>query len=52
MVEDFERRVVLAELEKHDYNQTETAKSLRMALSTLNQKIQRLGIDVKRLRFR
>ena len=52
MVEDFERRVVLAELEKHGYNQTETAKSLRVALSTLNQKIQRLGIDVKRLRIR
>jgi DNA-binding NtrC family response regulator len=51
MVEDFERRVVLAELEKHGYNQTETAKALRVALSTLNQKIQRLGINVKRLRI-
>ena len=50
MVGEFERRVVLAELEKHGFNQTETAKALRMALSTLNQKIQRLGIDVKRLR--
>ena len=52
MVEDFERGVVLAALEKHGYNQTETAKSLRVALSTLNQKIQRLGIDVKSLRVR
>lgn len=52
IVEAFERGVVLAELEKHGYNQTETAKSLRVALSTLNQKIQRLGIDVKRLRVR
>ncbi len=50
MVEDFERSVLLAELEKHGYNQTETAKSLRVALSTLNQKIQRLNIDVKRRR--
>ena len=50
MVEGFERRVVLEELEKHHFNQTETAKSLRVALSTLNQKIQRLGIDVKRRR--
>ena len=49
-VESFERGVVLDELEKHDFNQTETAKALRMALSTLNQKIQRLGIDVKRQR--
>ena len=50
MMEDFERRVLLAELDKHGYNQTETAKALRVALSTLNQKIQRLGIDVKRRR--
>ena len=50
MVEEFERGVLLAELEKHGYNQTETAKALRVALSTLNQKIQRLQIDVKRLR--
>lgn len=50
VMEDFERRVLLAELDKHGYNQTETAKALRVALSTLNQKIQRLGIDVKRRR--
>ena len=50
MVEGFERRVVLDELEKHRFNQTEAAKSLRVALSTLNQKIQRWGIDVKRRR--
>lgn len=47
MVEDFERRVLLGELKKHAYNQTETAKALRVALSTLNQKIQRLGIKTK-----
>ena len=52
MVEDYERSVLLAELEKHGFNQTETAKSLRVALSTLNQKIQRLGIDAKRRRTR
>lgn len=50
IVEDFERKVVLGELERHGYNQTETAKALQVALSTLNQKIQRLGIDVRRLR--
>lgn len=48
MVEDFERGVILQELEKAGWNQTETAKRLRVALSTLNQKIQRLGIDVKK----
>ncbi len=50
IVEEFERGVLLAELEKHGYNQTETAKALRVALSTLNQKIQRLNIEVKRRR--
>lgn len=50
MVEDFERRVLVGELKKHAYNQTETAKALRVALSTLNQKIQRLGIQTKHRR--
>ena len=50
MVEAFERRTITGELERHGYNQTETAKSLRVALSTLNQKIQRLGIDARRRR--
>ncbi len=50
IVEEFERRVILEELEKAGWSQTEAAKRLRMALSTLNQKIQRLDIDVKRRR--
>ena len=50
IVEEFERRVILEELEKARWSQTEAAKRLRMALSTLNQKIQRLDIDVKRRR--
>ena len=50
VVEEFERRVILEELEKAGWSQTETAKRLRVALSTLNQKIQRLNIDVKRHR--
>ena len=50
VVEEFERRVILEELEKAGWSQTETAKRLRVALSTLNQKIQRLNIDVKRRR--
>ena len=50
IVEEFERRVLLAALEEHGWNQTETARSLRVALSTLNQKIQRLGIDIKKRR--
>ena len=48
IVERFELEVVVDELERHGFNQTETAKALGVALSTLNQKIQRLGIDTKR----
>ncbi len=50
LVEDYERRILVEELERHGYNQTETAKALHVALSTLNQKIQRLGIDARRRR--
>ena len=50
IVEEFERRVILDELEKSKGVQTEAAKRLHVALSTLNQKIQRLQIDTKRYR--
>ncbi len=50
IVEEFERRLITDALEKCGANQTETAKRLRVALSTLNQKIQRLGIDIKKLK--
>jgi DNA-binding NtrC family response regulator len=50
IVEEFERRLITAELEKSGWNQTECAKRLRVALSTLNQKIQRLNVDVKKKR--
>jgi DNA-binding NtrC family response regulator len=50
IVEEFERRLIIDELRQAEWNQTETAKRLTVALSTLNQKIQRLGIDVKKLK--
>ena len=50
IVERFERQILVDELERHGFNQTETAKALGVALSTLNQKIQRLGIETKRKR--
>lgn len=50
MVEEVERRLIVDELKKANWNQTETAKRLKVALSTLNQKIQRLGLDVKALK--
>jgi DNA-binding NtrC family response regulator len=48
IVADFERRTILDQLERFNYSQTETAEALRVPLSTLNQKIKRLNIDVKR----
>ncbi|MDA0207021.1 MAG: sigma-54 dependent transcriptional regulator [Acidobacteria bacterium] len=49
-VEEFEKRLIVDELQKAGWNQTETARRLKVALSTLNQKIQRLGLDVKALK--
>ena len=49
-VEEFEKRLIVDELKKAGWNQTETARRLKVALSTLNQKIQRLGLDVKALK--
>ena len=51
-VEEFERKLIESQLEKHGFNQTETAKAFRVALSTLNQKIQRLGIQARKRRER
>ncbi len=47
-VADFERRKIIEALEQVNYSQTEAAEALRIPLSTLNQKIKRLNIDVKR----
>lgn len=52
LVEEFERQLILEELEKCNWSQTEAAKRLNVALSTLNQKIQRYKIDIKKLRGR
>jgi DNA-binding NtrC family response regulator len=48
IVADFERRKIIEALELVNYSQTEAAESLRIPLSTLNQKIKRLNIEVKR----
>jgi transcriptional regulator with PAS, ATPase and Fis domain len=48
VVADFERRVILENLERHSWSQTETAEKLRIPLSTLNQKIKRLNIEIKK----
>jgi len=48
IVEDVERRVIIDMLERCNWNQTEAAERFRMPLSTLNQKIRRLNIEVKK----
>jgi DNA-binding NtrC family response regulator len=48
VVADFERRKIIEALETVSYSQTEAAEALRIPLSTLNQKIKRLSIDIKR----
>jgi DNA-binding NtrC family response regulator len=48
IVADFERRTIIERLERTGWSQTEAADSLHVPLSTLNQKIKRLNIDVRR----
>jgi transcriptional regulator with GAF, ATPase, and Fis domain len=48
VVADFERRTICDQLERVNWSQTEAAEALRVPLSTLNQKIKRLNIDVKK----
>jgi DNA-binding NtrC family response regulator len=48
MVEEVERRIVSDMLERTGWNQTEAAEKLQIPLSTLNQKIKRLGIELRR----
>jgi len=48
VVADFERRKIIEALEASNWSQTEAAEELRIPLSTLNQKIKRLNIDVRR----
>jgi DNA-binding NtrC family response regulator len=48
VVADFERRKIIEALETTSFSQTEAAEALHIPLSTLNQKIKRLNIDVKR----
>jgi DNA-binding NtrC family response regulator len=48
IVEECERRIIVGMLEKCNWNQTEAAERFRVPLSTLNQKIKRLIIDIKK----
>ncbi|MFQ5778221.1 MAG: sigma-54-dependent transcriptional regulator, partial [Terriglobia bacterium] len=48
IVDDYERRVILDALDRSRGSQTDAAKLLQIPLSTLNQKVKRLGIVVRR----
>ncbi len=48
IVEDFEQRIITEMLEKCAWNQTEAAEQFKVPLSTLNQKIRRLNIEIKK----
>lgn len=48
IMEDCERRVIIDMLEKCEWNQTEAANRFRIPLSTLNQKIKRLNVEIRR----
>ena len=48
IVADYERRKIVEALEACNWSQTEAAEMLRIPLSTLNQKIKRLDIQIKR----
>jgi len=48
IVADYERRVIIEHLETANWSQTDAAEKLRVPLSTLNQKIKRLNIEVRK----
>jgi DNA-binding NtrC family response regulator len=48
IVADHERKVIIEHLEAANWSQTDAAEALRVPLSTLNQKIKRLNIEVRR----
>jgi DNA-binding NtrC family response regulator len=48
IMEQIERRVIEDMLEQTAWNQTEAAERFQVPLSTLNQKIKRLGIEIRR----
>jgi len=48
IVADYKRRVIIEHLEAATWSQTDAAEKLRVPLSTLNQKIKRLNIEVRK----
>src|SRR5438552_4932581 len=52
IIDAVERRVIIEMLEQTSWSQTEAADSFKIPLSTLNQKIKRHGIEIKKKRER
>ena len=52
IIDSFERRVIIEMLEQTGWSQTEAADNFKIPLSTLNQKIKRHGIEIKKKRER
>jgi DNA-binding NtrC family response regulator len=50
IMEGCERRIILDMLTRTNWSQTDASERFKIPLSTLNQKIKRLQIDVKRRR--
>ena len=50
IMETCERQIIVQMLERSNWSQTEAAERFKIPLSTLNQKIKRLRIDIKRRR--
>jgi DNA-binding NtrC family response regulator len=48
IVDDVQKRIISDMLEKCNWNQTEAAERFKVPLSTLNQKIRRLNIEIKK----
>lgn len=48
IMEDCERHIIVDMLEKCNWNQTDAAEHFHVPLSTLNQKIKRLNIEIKK----
>src|SRR5216117_1890201 len=52
VIDAFERRVITEMLEQTGWSQTDAADNFKVPLSTLNQKIKRHGIEIKKKRER
>ncbi len=48
LMEEIERRIIADRLERCHWNQTEAAEYFKIPLSTLNQKIKRLNVEVRK----